>query len=105
LLLDNIVAQHYNISLKSNNTSPFSSLEALAGESLHRRKKRQKSLFLFTAESGQDFQRGQIWNDRSQKPKTKQQAPSGEAPIDLYINQKNLSHTLNIMPDFNPDNT
>jgi hypothetical protein len=41
----------------------------------YRRKKRQKkSIFIYGTtfkknESGRDFQRGQIWNDRSQKPK------------------------------------
>jgi hypothetical protein len=40
-----IVAGQYcgNISLKSNSTSPFSSLEALAGESLHRQNEWQKT--------------------------------------------------------------
>jgi hypothetical protein len=76
VLLDNIAAQCCDISLKSNSTSPFSSLEALVGESLHRQTKRQKkSTFIYCTifkkhKSGRDFQRGQIWNDCSQKPNT-----------------------------------
>jgi hypothetical protein len=53
-------------------TSPFSSLEALAGESLQTKEKAEKSIFIYGTtfkkhESGRDFQRGQIWNNCSQK--------------------------------------
>ena len=66
-----IAAQHCNISIKSNGTSPFSSLEALAGESLQTKEKIEKVYFYAQKnKSDRDFQRGQIWNDCSQKPKT-----------------------------------
>jgi len=55
--------------------SPFSSLEAHAEESIQKKEKTEKVNFYIYGttfkknESGRDFQRVQIWNDRSQKQK------------------------------------
>ena len=53
--------------------SIFSSLEAHAEESIEKKEKAEKFYFYGTIfnknEFSQDFQRGQIWNNRSQKQK------------------------------------
>jgi hypothetical protein len=55
--------------------SPFSSLTC-GGINTEKKKRQKKSFFNYGTtfkknESGRDFQRGQIWNDRSQKQKKK----------------------------------
>ena len=57
-------------------SSPFSSWSwrHLRRNPYRRKKRQKKSIFIYGTtfkknESGRDFQRGQIWNDRSQKPK------------------------------------
>jgi hypothetical protein len=51
--------------------SPFSSLEAHAEESIQKKEKTEKVNFYLrhNFQEKQDFQRVQIWNDRSQKQK------------------------------------
>jgi hypothetical protein len=54
-------------------TSPFCSLTC-GGIHTEKKKRHNKSFFIYFKknESGRDFQRGQIWNDRSQKQKKKE---------------------------------
>jgi hypothetical protein len=56
-----------------SSTSPFSSLTC-GGIHTEKKKRQKKSIFIYGTtfkknESGRDFQRVQIWNDRSQKQK------------------------------------
>jgi hypothetical protein len=56
-----------------SSTSPFSNLTC-GGIHTEKKKRQKKSFFIYGTtfkknESGRDFQRGQIWNDRSQKQK------------------------------------
>ena len=63
LLLDNIAAQRCNISLKSNSTSPFYSLEAL-GESLQTKEMAEKVNFYWW----HNFWETRIWQRFSARP-------------------------------------
>jgi len=62
-----------------SSTSPFSSLTC---GGIHTKKEKAEKVFFYGTtfkknESGRDFQRGQIWNDRSQKQKKEsRQSPS-----------------------------
>jgi hypothetical protein len=56
-----------------SSTPPFSSLTC-GGIHKEKKNRQKKSFFIYGTtfkknESGRDFQRGQIWNDRSQKQK------------------------------------
>jgi hypothetical protein len=63
----------------SSSTSPFSSLTC-GGIRTEKKKRQKKYFFIYGTtfkknKSGRDFQRGQIWNDRSQKQKKKGHRP------------------------------
>ena len=67
-----------------SSTSPFSSLTC-GGIHTEKKKRQKKSFFIYGTtfkknESGRDFQRGQIWNDRSQKQKKKKKLAKHNPP-------------------------